>query len=163
MDELEREVRRIAPAVLRFAVGVAGDRDAGADAAQEALAALVDRWRRHGSPDNPEAFALAVARRRARRSRWRRALGRARIADRAALGFQAAPVPPVAEERLALAEALARLRHLDRRDREALLLTVAGDLSPSEAARLLGLRPATFRMRLARARARLRELLEEAP
>jgi len=34
MDELERAVRRIAPAVLRLAVGVAGDRDAGAEAVE---------------------------------------------------------------------------------------------------------------------------------
>lgn len=163
MDELEREVRRIAPAVLRFAAGVAGDREVGADAAQEALAALVDRWRRHGSPDNPEAFALAVARRRARRARWRRALIGARVADLGTLAFQAAPGSAIAEERIALSETLARLRRLDRRDREALLLAVASDLSAAEAARLLGLRPATFRMRLSRARARLRALLEEAP
>lgn len=163
MDELEREVRRIAPAVLRFATGVAGDREVGADAAQEALAALVARWRRHGPPESPEGFALAVARRRARRAQWRRALIGARVAESRALAFQAVPVPAVAEERIALSEALAQLRRLDRRDREALLLTAVSDLSAAEAARILGLRPATFRMRLSRARARLRALLEEAP
>lgn len=39
IDDLERTVRRIAPAVLRFATGLASDRDLGADVAQEALAA----------------------------------------------------------------------------------------------------------------------------
>lgn len=161
MDELEREVRRIAPAVLRFAVGVAGDRDVGADAAQEALAALVDRWRRLGPPEHPEAFALAVARRRARRSLLRRALARARFADPETIGLRATPIAAPGEERIALSETLARLARLPRRDREALLLVAAADLSAAEAADVLGLRPATFRMRLSRARARLRQLLEE--
>lgn len=160
MDELEREVRRIAPALLRFAVGVAGDRDVGADAAQEALAALVDRWRRHGPPEHPEAFALAVARRRARRALFRRALAATRLADLEALRVQALPAA-AGEDRVALSETLAQLRRLPRRDREALLLVAVGDLAPGEAAALLGLRSATFRMRLSRARARLRELIEE--
>ncbi|MCZ7651691.1 MAG: hypothetical protein M5U13_11240 [Thermoanaerobaculia bacterium] len=163
MDDLEREIRRIAPAVLRFAVGVAGDREVGADAAQEALAALVQRWRRHGPPAEPEAFALAIARRRARRSLFRRALAGSRVADPEALGLQAFAVAARGEERIALAETLAHLRRLPRRDREALLVVAAGDLSAAEAARVLGLRPATLRMRLHRARTRLRALLEVRP
>ncbi|MCL4838973.1 MAG: RNA polymerase subunit sigma, partial [Thermoanaerobaculia bacterium] len=39
----------------------------------------------------------------------------------------------------------------------------AGDLSAAEAARVLGLRPSTLRMRLHRARSRLRALLEVRP
>lgn len=46
-------------------------------------------------------------------------------------------------------------------DREVLLLVGRGGLSPSEAAEVLGVAPATFRQRLARARRRLAAALEE--
>lgn len=46
-------------------------------------------------------------------------------------------------------------------DREALLLTVWEGLSPREAAEVLGITSAAFRMRLSRARRRLRDVLAE--
>jgi RNA polymerase sigma factor (sigma-70 family) len=58
-----------------------------------------------------------------------------------------------------LEEALRSLRSLDR---EALLLIAWEDLTPSQAARALGLSPATFRVRLLRARRRLRVQLDAA-
>ena len=47
-------------------------------------------------------------------------------------------------------------------DREALVLVAWFDLTPAEAALALAVGPATFRMRLARARRRLRAELEPA-
>jgi hypothetical protein len=35
------------------------------DIAHDALTGLVRRWRNHGPPDSPEAFAFAIAKRRA--------------------------------------------------------------------------------------------------
>jgi DNA-directed RNA polymerase specialized sigma24 family protein len=52
------------------------------------------------------------------------------------------------------------VRALPPRDREALLLTTWFDLSPAQAAAALRLAPAAFRMRLARARRRLRAQLQ---
>jgi RNA polymerase sigma-70 factor (ECF subfamily) len=52
------------------------------------------------------------------------------------------------------------LRALSRLDQEALLLIAWEDLTPSQAARVLGINPAAFRVRLLRARRRLRESLE---
>lgn len=56
----------------------------------------------------------------------------------------------------ALAEALARLSESDR---ELLLLIAWEDLSPAEAAMVLGIKPATARVRLLRARRRLTQAL----
>jgi DNA-directed RNA polymerase specialized sigma24 family protein len=58
-------------------------------------------------------------------------------------------------------EALRRLASLNEEQREALLLVTWDGLSPDEAATVLGLKPATFRKRVSRAR----ELLgrDEAP
>src|SRR5262245_26500203 len=53
------------------------------------------------------------------------------------------------------------LRTLCPADREALLLVAWEDLAPTQAARVLGLKPSAFRVRLLRARRRLRAALEE--
>jgi RNA polymerase sigma factor (sigma-70 family) len=54
------------------------------------------------------------------------------------------------------------LRSLSYVDREALLLVAWEDLTPSQAARSLGINPAAFRVRLLRARRRLRAKLDDA-
>jgi RNA polymerase sigma factor (sigma-70 family) len=72
--ELEEELIRLAPGVLRYCRGRLGDPALAEEASQEALTALVMRWRRHGPPDSPAAFAFTVARRRSARLAWRRRL-----------------------------------------------------------------------------------------
>ena len=57
----------------------------------------------------------------------------------------------------ALSEALAALSHLDR---EALLLVAWEDLTPTQAARALGINPVAFRVRLHRARRRCSSALD---
>jgi RNA polymerase sigma-70 factor (ECF subfamily) len=54
------------------------------------------------------------------------------------------------------------LRTLSDLDREALLLVAWEDLTPSQAARSLGISPVAFRVRLLRARRRFQAGLEEA-
>jgi RNA polymerase sigma-70 factor, ECF subfamily len=54
----------------------------------------------------------------------------------------------------------AALSQLRARDREVLMLIGHDGLSPEEAAAVLGMRPATFRMRLTRARRALRSILD---
>lgn len=53
------------------------------------------------------------------------------------------------------------LRSLRPADREALLLVAWEDLEPAQAARAVGIKPTAFRVRLLRARRRLRAALEE--
>jgi RNA polymerase sigma-70 factor (ECF subfamily) len=55
----------------------------------------------------------------------------------------------------------AALRSLGPLDREALLLVAWEDLTPTQAAKALGINPTAFRVRLLRARRRLRAGLEE--
>jgi RNA polymerase sigma-70 factor, ECF subfamily len=59
-----------------------------------------------------------------------------------------------------LAAALLELSPLDR---EALLLTAWEDLAPKDAARVLGIKPTAFRVRLLRARRRIQAKLDAAP
>jgi RNA polymerase sigma-70 factor, ECF subfamily len=55
------------------------------------------------------------------------------------------------------------LRALSTADREALLLVAWEDLTPVQAARALGMNATAFRVRLSRARRRLRDLLDAEP
>ena len=71
---------------------------------------------------------------------------------------QSVPAPELLELDAQLDRALRSLGHTDR---EALLLVAWEDLAPAQAARALGLNPTAFRVRLLRARRRLRATLEE--
>ena len=158
--DLDTTVVELAAPLLRYCLGRTGDSGLAEEAAQEALAALVARWRRHGPPDCPAAFAFTVARRRA----GRLALQRRLLAPLSALldGHTPEPGP---EERAAgrcdLGRALAALRRLPGRDRDALLLVAAGGLALADGARLLGVSVPALKMRLHRARRRLLEEMEE--
>jgi len=156
-DDLEAVAEELAPRLLRFTLGLVREPSVAEEAAQEALVARVQRWRRHGPPEVPAAFAFAVARRRALRYVWRRRvlgpLGGWREGDEPS-------VEAVATGRLEAQQALAALRGLALRDREALLLVAVGELSMESAASVLGLSVSAFKMRLHRARKALRERLE---
>lgn len=158
--ELENAVRELAPQLLRYALGQTGDPSLAEEVAQDALAALVQRWRRHGPPDCPAAFAFAVARRRAGRASFQR-----RLLFPLSVLFETESADPNPEEqavsRTGLSRILAALRKLSGRDREALLLVTVGDLGHGEAARVLGISLSALKMRVHRARQRLQQLLED--
>ncbi len=169
--DMETTVRALAPRLLRYCLGRLGAGDLAEEASQEALAALVGRWRRHGPPESPEAFAFAVARRRASRALWKRRLTAplTALADghgaADAVGFVgvAAAASPEARaiRRRELSRTLAAIRRLSAREREALLLVAGGELSGAAAARVLGISPSALKMRVHRARARLAKVLED--
>jgi RNA polymerase sigma factor (sigma-70 family) len=120
----------------------------------EAIAgeAMAIAWRRLADvpSDDPLPWLYATARNLvlAERRRAREVAGD--VPEVAALDVEPAVLDP------ALTQAL---RALSPADREALLLIAWEDLTPSQAAKALGLSPATFRVRLLRARRRLRAQL----
>ena len=159
--DLDAAVAALAPRLVAYATGRTGCRSTGEDVAQDALTALVARWKRHGPPESPEAFAFAIARRRAGRAVLRRALTRpldfvlAAQADGNGIdGY---------EQRTELQTVMATMRRLRSADREVLLLRAAGELSLSEIAIVTRSSVAAVKMRLHRARSRLTELLKESP
>ena len=131
-----------------------GSRDADAVAAE----VMTIAWRRLSDVprDDPRPWLYATARNLvqadARRSARAAAHGAGEPGD-------LAPPPEIPELDPALAEAL---RSLSRLDREALLLVAWEDLTPTQAARSLGINATAFRVRLLRARRRLRARLDEA-
>jgi RNA polymerase sigma-70 factor, ECF subfamily len=130
-----------------------GSRDADAVAAETMTIA----WRRLADvpEDDPRPWLYATARNLlladARRG--------ARHAGAPAEAAGDTPAPEIAELDPALDAALRALAPVDR---EALLLVAWDDLTPTQAARSLGINPTAFRVRLLRARRRLRARLETA-
>jgi RNA polymerase sigma-70 factor (ECF subfamily) len=131
-----------------------GSRDADAVAAE----VMTIAWRRLSDVprDNPRPWLYATARNLVRADARRSA--RTAVHGAGEPG-DLTPPPEIPELDPALAEAL---RSLSRVDREALLLVAWEDLTPSQAARSLGINATAFRVRLLRARRRLRARLDEA-
>ncbi len=128
-----------------------GSRDADGIAAE----AMSIAWRRLADVprDDPLPWLYATAR--------NLLLAERRSASRDEAAGSGAPSVP-AHELDELDSQLDRaLRSLTHTDREALLLVAWEDLAPTQAARALGLNPTAFRVRLLRARRRLRAALEE--
>lgn len=157
--DLESAIRELAPKLIRYCTARTRQPSLAEEIAQESLSALVDRWRRHGPPDSPEAFVFAVAKRRAARVLLRRRLWLPlRLLDGRTDG---SPDPEQrAMERSERDRLLRAIDSLPARVREALLLVVVADLPTREAARVLGISESAVKMRMLRARSRLSSLLE---
>lgn len=140
----------------------------------EHLQAVADYASRRGSPD-PEALAaeaMAIAWRRIDRvpiddpRPWlfvtarnllmaeRRREARRNVADRALVQPETAPPAPSTDPSVTAA-----LQELAPHDREALILIAWDNLTPTQAARSLGITPVAFRVRLLRARRRFERSL----
>jgi RNA polymerase sigma-70 factor (ECF subfamily) len=158
--DLEAAATALAPRLIAYALARTGCRGTAEDIAQDALTALVRRWRQAGPPESPDAFAFAIAKRRVGRAIARRAL----MAPLDTLRNTVSGEPGVEqsyESRCELAIVRSALRALSRADRNALLLRVAGELSFDDVAVLMRTSPTAVKMRISRARRRLAALLQE--
>lgn len=157
--DLEATLRQLAPKVLGFCVLETGDAGMAEEISQDALTALVQRWRRYGPPDAPAGFVFAIARRRCARAMVRRRLWCP--LEEVLLrrdGRQSPEERTLALDRRArMTRALQRLR---RPDRQVLLMVTVGNLGMEDTARALGISLSAAKMRAMRARARLREVLD---
>lgn len=141
LDELELLYRTKLPEFRRVAAAVAGDREAGHDAVQEAFAAAVRKrhsWRRRASL---EAWVWRIVVNKARDARRRR--------------------PPVPERTAAVHVPDVPLDRLSRRQREIVFLHYYADLGYDEIAAALRISPGTVGATLSAARTTLRRELEE--
>jgi RNA polymerase sigma-70 factor, ECF subfamily len=156
--DFEDLYRATYPRVLAYARSVASREDAD-DAVAETYAIA---WRRQRSiPRGAElGWLIGVTRRvLANTRRGRRRAG----ALHALLDLQPRALGPDPAERIDDGELRAALLALSPLDRDAIVLTAWFDLSSADAAQALGITPAAFRMRAARARRRLRAALEPTP
>jgi RNA polymerase sigma-70 factor (ECF subfamily) len=124
--------------------------------AQETMTRVLERWDRVGAMDSPTGYAYRTAL-NLQRKRIRRLAVRARQ--------WVAPVPvsdlgPEAGDHQDVRRALASL---PEGKRATLILVDWLDMDTEEAARALGIEPASVRVRLHRARSSLRDALEVTP
>ena len=152
--DFEDLYRATYPRVLAYARSMAS-RDDADDAVGETYAIA---WRKqHAIPRGAElGWLIGVARRvlaNGRRSRRRAG------SLHALLDLQPRSPGPDPADRIEDGALRAALLQLSPLDREAVVLTAWFDLSSADAAQALGITPAAFRMRTARARRRLRAAL----
>lgn len=141
-----------APRVLAFAT-----RHVGAEAAPDVVAeTFMIAWRRFAELPDPAMGWLLLTARHVMQNRHRARRRNSALEQRIALlDGVASYAADSAEMALSRREALERLARLTEQQREALLLVSWDGLSTDEAAAVLGIKPATFRRRLSRARAML--------
>ena len=139
-----------APRVLAFA-----RRQVGEHLAQDVVAeTFLIAWRRWQEVPTPPIPWLLVTARKVIGNKARVARRSSALADRIALlDHVAAYAADTADTALSRREALERLARLHEQHREALLLVSWDGLTNDQAAAVLGIKPATFRRRISRARA----------
>lgn len=161
-EVVEAAYRAAGTAVLGYALRRSASREDAFDVVAETFAIA---WRRRAElptdPDELRPWLFGVARRclaNAGRSADRASRLGQRLAD--AFGDQHVPDPAAAhEENNDRREVRRALDRLADQDRELITLIAWEGLTPAQAATVLGLSPATTRVRLHRARARLRAAL----
>jgi RNA polymerase sigma-70 factor (ECF subfamily) len=157
---IERVFREEWGRVLASLVGFLGDFDLAEEAAQEAFAIAAERWPREGAPDNPGAWLVVTARRRAidRLRRDRAFAARAPLLARRAeteeeVGLEAEAVFP--DERLELIFTCCHPA-LAVEAQVALTLRALGGLTTEEIASAFLVTPETMKRRLSRAKVKIR-------
>lgn len=136
--------------VAGTALGVVRSPEEARDIAQEAFLRTWLQWDRISASDIPILFTLRVA-----RNLSRSALRRVRLFTKFAPLLAPRPDPP--PEGRELPDDLMRALHdLPDRQRWAVILSDYCDLQTDVAAKVIGVSPSTFRVHLARARAKLR-------
>lgn len=145
VDELEALYRRRLPAFRRVAAAVAGDRELGCDAVQEAFAAAIRKRRTFRGEASLETWVWQIVINAARDARRRRPSLVLTPEDSLTDGH--APVPP--------------LELLSERQREVVFLHYYADLGYEEIAAALSIRPGTVGATLNAARRTLRTAMQE--
>lgn len=141
-----------------LATALCGDREAGRDVAQEALARTYQEWDRVSQFERPGGWTRRVVVNLARDHGRHLAVRRRRLPELAhrIAGDGTADHAPLD------AEMWAAVATLPERQRTAVALFYIGDRSISEVAEVMGVHEGTVKTTLHKARSQLRRLLEEA-
>jgi RNA polymerase sigma-70 factor, ECF subfamily len=154
--------------LLRFVARRVGDRERAADLTAEIFLAAVESAHRYRpGRGTPKAWLYGIARvivANDRRTRGREAAGTERLRGRALLDEDDAARMDARIDAGAQSRRLyAAMDRLPDAERAVLELVALDELSVAEAAAAAGVRPVTARVRLHRARRRLRAELDQAP
>jgi RNA polymerase sigma-70 factor (sigma-E family) len=138
---------------LRLAVLLTGNLAAGQDLLQVVCEQLYKRWRRHGSPDSPDAYMRTALVNAASKSRRHRTTRMETLVDELS-DEQAYEIGP---EVLLRRHLMPALRRLSPRQRSVIVLRYFLDLTESDTAELLSCSVGTVKTQASRALRHLRE------
>ncbi|GAA4151904.1 SigE family RNA polymerase sigma factor [Phytohabitans flavus] len=156
-NDFDSFFRGRAPALLRTAYLMTGDKHLAEDLVQDALARTFRAWRRLSDGGNPEAYARRVMY-HLQVSTWRRRRVVETMPGELPERRDHADHAHNAVERLALRRAL---QALPARQRAVVILRYFEDYSEAETADILNCRVGTVKSHTARALSKLRELMPE--
>ena len=159
MDDFLEAMETAVPALRRYALALARDRDRADDLVQDALERAITRrrlWRPTGSVKS-WMFQIMLNIYRNQLRAGKRASHLVAIDDLAVEPSTAAEQP----EKLALVQTMQALRRLPEDQRQILLLVALEGFSYADCARILNIPKGTVMSRLARARAALRQLTDD--
>jgi RNA polymerase sigma-70 factor (ECF subfamily) len=162
-DSCERLMERLRPRLLHFLAGRLGQRDAAEDLTQETLLRALRKLDQYRPPWRVSTWVFSIARRL--ECRWRQ---RRRQRTRRPDPTDLARWPTLPEATLIAAEQSGMVwrsiqQLLEEDDFLGLWLVYVEDRSVCEVARLLHRSPSTVKVRLSRARKKLRRLWQTAP
>lgn len=141
--------------LLRAMYLISGSRDEAEELAQGAFVKALERWDRVREMDNPAGYLYRTA------VNTRRSLARRlRFTARRALSSRPPDVIGQSDDRDQIRRALATLPATQR---EAIVLVAWLGLTDAEAGRVLGVSAGAVRVRISRAKASLRPLMERSP
>ncbi len=160
MSEMIGLIEPLIPALRRYARSFAKDKSTADDLVQDTLEHAVSRWYQRRADGDARAWVFSILHnlaisglRQAKRRGQHLPLDDARESDIA--------VPFAQEDGIRRRDILMALSQLPEDQRSILLLVSVEDMSYAEVARILGVPIGTVMSRLARARSRLRKLMED--
>ena len=158
MDEIASLLEPQIPALRRYAWALLREHEAADDLVQDTLERAISRWSQRRHEGDLRAWLFAIQRNLFLNGlRQRKARG-TQVGEEALNEIQAPGTDP--ESHLGLRDIFTGLDALSEEQRSLLLLVGVEDLSYEQAAKVLGIPLGTVMSRLSRARARLREFME---
>ncbi|MEE1657321.1 sigma-70 family RNA polymerase sigma factor [Microvirga sp. CF3062] len=158
MDEIASLLEPQIPALRRYAWALLRDHEAADDLVQDTLERAISRWSQRRQEGDLRAWLFTIQRNLFLNGIRQRKTRGTQVGEEALNDIQAPGTNP--ESHAGLRDVLAGLDALPEEQRSLLLLVGIEDLSYEQASKVLGIPLGTVMSRLSRARARLREFME---
>jgi RNA polymerase sigma-70 factor (ECF subfamily) len=158
LDEIASLLEPQIPALRRYAWALLRDHEAADDLVQDTLERAISRWSQRRQEGDLRAWLFTIQRNLFLNGIRKRRTRGTQVGEEALNDVQAPGASP--EIHVGLRDVLTGLDALSEEQRSLLLLVGVEDLSYEQAAKVLGIPLGTVMSRLSRARARLREFME---
>jgi RNA polymerase sigma factor (sigma-70 family) len=160
MTDMARLIEPLIPALRRYARALTGNATTADDLVQDCLERTISRWHQRRVDGDTRAWMFAILHNLAI-NRLRQSTRRGPHLELESVDEAAMAEPATQEDRLQHADILQAVDRLPQEQRSVLLLVSVEDLSYADTARVLDVPIGTVMSRLARARERLRAMMQD--